>query len=39
MEQQLCPTFVNNDLVIIVYLKEKEGIPYFDLFQRLHQMK
>jgi hypothetical protein len=39
MEQQLCPTFINNDLVIIAYSKEKEGIPYFDLFHRLHKMK
>jgi len=39
MEQQLCPTFVNNDIITIVYSKEEEGIPCFDSFQRLHPMK
>jgi hypothetical protein len=36
MEQQLCLAFISNDIVIIAYSKEEEGIPCFDSFQRLH---
>jgi hypothetical protein len=39
VEQILCHAFLNNDFFTTLHSMEKEEIPCFDMFQRLHKLK